>query len=288
MSLRDTRRSAAEPSKRVCEVRTAARQRRDSKMLWTLACVFLLSCAAPAHAFYNDGTCKVLNTTATTVTPVAPTGTLNSGTDTIVLAVFASGASTGSITSGGGTGSWTTQLASTAWNGANGQATLVTHVYQSGDTFPTFADGGVSTNWTYVACAHYGVNTTTPVDHITTQTTSSSATVNFASLTATSPSEEALFIGSVVGSQTFSSPSTLTTCSTTTDQAQIATSSTAGGSRYCGQMNMGPCAAHATGTATVTATGTPNSIGIPTASASQCCSILSRICACRDSARISQ
>jgi hypothetical protein len=164
------------------------------------------------------------------------------------------------ITYSGGTGAWTTSLANTTWHEGAGKLIVITHVYQTGDTFPTVADGGATAAFSYIVCAYYGA---AGVDHIGTITTANSPTINYPSVTPSQPSDEALFVSAIMsGATSFSNPSTLTTCSTTTDQVFERTVSYNSPAMAFYEVNLGPCSAAATGSQTLASSGSGDSIGV--------------------------
>jgi hypothetical protein len=176
-----------------------------------------------------------------------------------VLVASAQTANQPNITYSGGTGTWTTSLANTTWHGSGGKLIVITHVYQAGDTFPTLAAGGVPSTFSFIACAYYGA---AGVDTIATTTTANSATINYPTVLPSQPSDEALFAGAIMsGATSFSNPSTLTTCSTTSDQTYARQAPSGSPAMALYQANLGPCSPTYSGQQTLVSAGSGDSIG---------------------------
>jgi hypothetical protein len=222
---------------------------------------FWVSLSGPACAFYRDG-CSGTRVNTTYVATTPPTGVNNGDLVILVGVAYRPSVIQNPITLSGGTGNWRTNLASTPWHGGDAQLIVLSHIYQSGDTFPTLIDGGQTTYFSYIACGYYGA---AGIDKFGYLTTPNNTTINFPSMIPSQPNEEALFVGAIGAGQlpTFSNPSTLNTCSTLTDQVSTGKSiisSDPAMSFY--QANLGQCAPAPIGTQTVTASSPGDSIGV--------------------------
>jgi hypothetical protein len=221
---------------------------------------FWVSLSGSACAFYRDG-CSGTRVNTTSVATTPPTGVNNGDLVILVGAAYRPSVSQNAITLSGGTGTWTTNLAS-PWHGGDAQLIVVSHIYQSGDTFPTLIDGGQTTYFSYIACGYYGA---AGIDNFGYTTTPNNTTINFPSMSPSQSNEEALFVGAIGAGDnpTFSNPSTLNTCSTLTDQVSTGksiTSSDPSMSFY--QANLGQCAPASIGTQAITASSPGDSIGV--------------------------
>lgn len=238
------------------------------------ALLALLLLCGRAHAFFMDGCTNGRSPSVATVVPSGPTANANVG-DTLVLIVTSDVAAAPNITLTGGTGTWNASLASTAFHGGAAKIAVWTHPnYNPGvDTMPTIGDGGTASTYTWINCSYFGVDPTTQTDATPTTTTTASGTtgggcgtqvINFPSVTPANANDELLLITGIHGASTptFSSPSTLTTCSKTSDQTFV-NSKTSGVSEInVEQINQGPCAATASSTATICSSSAGDNIGV--------------------------
>ena len=235
-------------------------------MLSTFLALALLLIAVPSWA-WTEGTCSQgVSGAVATFQPGSPTGSPNNGDLlVVVVSVTKSAAAVANLSESGGSGTWTDVIpGSTSFNGGDGKIIVSVGTWQnSGFTMPTFALATGTGNFSYVACPYYGYS---GVEKETTQTTATSATVNFATETPNEANAEAVFIGAITvgaGSSTWSTNNFLTSCSKNDDlvleQGQTSSQTILG--FY--DVNMGPCAAAATGTPSIVYGGTAeNNIGL--------------------------
>lgn len=226
--------------------------------------VFLF--ASPAWA-WTEGSCATgASSTVASFQPNSPTGSPNNGDLLlVVVSVTKSGTAVANLSESGGSGTWTDAIpGTTSFNGGDGKIIASVGTWEnSGFTMPTFALASSTGIFSYTACAFNGFS---GVEKETTQTTATSATVNFAAETPNEANAEAVFVGAIsvgAGAGSWSSNNFLTSCSKNDDL--ILEGAHTGSQTIIGMydVNMGPCAAATTGTPSVTYSGTAeNNIGL--------------------------